>query len=180
MFFRLCPMDLSSPTRDQTLIPCSGSTESKPLDHQGSFHASFLNIYLLAVLGLCYYTDFSLRQAGATLQLWFAGFSLRYILLLQSTGCRHMGSVVVVLRLQSIGSLLTVAGKFPWAESWDDHSSLLIQFTSLQHQSPAASCSVSENICPACLGPVCSCLKQGDKLCTSYSVTARNRNPRGI
>ena len=67
MFFRLCPMDLSSPTRDQTLIPCSGSTESKPLDHQGSFHASFLNIYLLAVLGLCYYTDFSLRQAGATL-----------------------------------------------------------------------------------------------------------------
>ena len=59
MFFRLCPMDLSSPTRDQTLIPCSGSTESKPLDHQGSFHASFLNIYLLAVLGLCYYTDFS-------------------------------------------------------------------------------------------------------------------------
>ena len=35
MFFRLCPMDLSSPTRDQTLIPCSGSTESKPLDHQG-------------------------------------------------------------------------------------------------------------------------------------------------
>ena len=106
MFFRLCPMDLSSPTRDQTLIPCSGSTESKPLDHQGSFHASFLNIYLLAVLGLCYYTDFSLRQAGATLQLWFAGFSLRYILLLQSTGCRHMGSVVVVLRLQSIGSIV--------------------------------------------------------------------------
>ena len=28
--------DLSSPIRDQTCTPCSGSTESQPLDHQGS------------------------------------------------------------------------------------------------------------------------------------------------
>ena len=28
--------DLSSPTRDQTHAPCIGSTESQPLDHQGS------------------------------------------------------------------------------------------------------------------------------------------------
>ena len=27
--------DLSSPTRDRTRSPCSGSTESSPLDHQG-------------------------------------------------------------------------------------------------------------------------------------------------
>ena len=27
--------DLSSPTRDQTLTPCTGSTESYPLDRQG-------------------------------------------------------------------------------------------------------------------------------------------------
>ena len=28
--------DLSSPTRDQTRAPCIGSTESEPLDYQGS------------------------------------------------------------------------------------------------------------------------------------------------
>ena len=28
--------DLSSPTRDRTLTPCTGSAESQPLDHQGS------------------------------------------------------------------------------------------------------------------------------------------------
>ena len=33
----LCGLqDLSSPTRDRTHAPCSGSTESYPLDHQGS------------------------------------------------------------------------------------------------------------------------------------------------
>ena len=32
-----CSMwDLSSPTRDRTRVPCSGSAESQPLDHQGS------------------------------------------------------------------------------------------------------------------------------------------------
>ena len=32
-----CSMwDLSSPTRDQTCTPCSGSYESYPLHHQGS------------------------------------------------------------------------------------------------------------------------------------------------
>ena len=36
-FARLCSMcDLSFPTRDWTRIPCTGSTESSPLDHQGS------------------------------------------------------------------------------------------------------------------------------------------------
>ena len=28
--------DLSSPTRDQTYTPCSGTIQSNPLDHQGS------------------------------------------------------------------------------------------------------------------------------------------------
>ena len=33
----MCAMrDLSSPTRDQTHAPCSGSAESQPLDGQGS------------------------------------------------------------------------------------------------------------------------------------------------
>ena len=34
--------DLSSPTRDQTYAPCSGSTESQPLDLQGSAGKVFL------------------------------------------------------------------------------------------------------------------------------------------
>ena len=33
--------DLSSPTRDKTLTPCSGSVEYKPLDHQGSPFVTF-------------------------------------------------------------------------------------------------------------------------------------------
>ena len=52
--------DLSSPTRDQTCTPCSGSMESSPLDHPGSpRYTFFLNkfiyfIYLLlAALVLC-------------------------------------------------------------------------------------------------------------------------------
>ena len=34
--------DLSSPTRDQTRAPCSGSMESSPLDRQGSPKAAVL------------------------------------------------------------------------------------------------------------------------------------------
>ena len=34
--------DLISPTRDQTYAPCSGSTESQPLDLQGSVGKVFL------------------------------------------------------------------------------------------------------------------------------------------
>ena len=34
--------DLSSPTKDQTQAPCSGSMESQPLDHQGSPRAEAL------------------------------------------------------------------------------------------------------------------------------------------
>ena len=42
-FCHLCAMwDLSSPTRDQTYAPCSGSTESQPLDLQGSAGKVFL------------------------------------------------------------------------------------------------------------------------------------------
>ena len=33
--------DLSSPTRDKTLTPCSGSVEYKPLDHQGNPFVTF-------------------------------------------------------------------------------------------------------------------------------------------
>ena len=39
----------SSPTRDQTLVPCIGSTESQPLDHQGSPRTNPL-IYTLTYL----------------------------------------------------------------------------------------------------------------------------------
>ena len=42
-FCHLCAMwDLCSPTRDQTYAPCSGSTESQPLDLQGSAGKVFL------------------------------------------------------------------------------------------------------------------------------------------
>ena len=48
-FFWLCCgacglWDLSSQTRDQTHIPCSGSLESQPLDWQGSPHIIFFSI----------------------------------------------------------------------------------------------------------------------------------------
>ena len=35
--------DLSSPTRNQTQAPCTGSTESSPLDHQGSLYHKTVN-----------------------------------------------------------------------------------------------------------------------------------------
>ena len=47
--------DLNSPTRDQTRVPHSGSTESYPLDHQGSpRHSRFnsLNTYLLCIYSI--------------------------------------------------------------------------------------------------------------------------------
>ena len=46
--------DLSSPTRDQTRIPCIGSAESQPLDHQGSPDARFYIVlfHLLKGTGL--------------------------------------------------------------------------------------------------------------------------------
>ena len=55
-----------------------------------------------------------LWQVGDTLQLWCAGFSLRWLLLLQSMGSRvrrlhqlyHMGSVVATPGLQSTGSVV--------------------------------------------------------------------------
>ena len=62
------------------------------------FKLSFF-LYWLCWVFVTTQTFPQLRQAGATLQLWFAGFSLWHILLLQSTGPRHMGSVVAVPRL---------------------------------------------------------------------------------
>ena len=38
--------DLSSPNRDQTSVPCSGSVESQPLDHQGSPWPPFKCLWL--------------------------------------------------------------------------------------------------------------------------------------
>ena len=43
-FATLCGMqDLSSPTRDWTCVPCSGSVESQPLNNQRSPHTHILN-----------------------------------------------------------------------------------------------------------------------------------------
>ena len=39
--------DLNSPTRNCTRAPCSGSAESKPLDHQGIPPKYFLSLQLL-------------------------------------------------------------------------------------------------------------------------------------
>ena len=50
--------DLSSPTRDRTRAPCSGSAESWPLDHQGSPHVLFWcqknmwNAYIIILNGI--------------------------------------------------------------------------------------------------------------------------------
>ena len=78
--------------------------------NDGSFcKADF--ICLLAVLGLCCCSGFlQLQQAGGTLEVRCAGFPLRRLLLLQSTGSRLTGSVVVAPwalehRLSSCGSL---------------------------------------------------------------------------
>ena len=49
--------DLSSPTRDGTRAPCSGSTESQPLDCQGSPHMYFL-IVVMANNKFCEITFF--------------------------------------------------------------------------------------------------------------------------
>ena len=53
----------------------------------------FRNLLLfLAMLGLrCYSWAFSSwQQAGITLCLWCAGFSLRWLLMLQTMGSRHV------------------------------------------------------------------------------------------
>ena len=72
--------DLSSPTKDRTCTPCSGST---------GFFLSFLNyifIYFVALgLGCCMQAFFSCGKEGL-LSTWCAGFSLRWLLLMQSTG----------------------------------------------------------------------------------------------
>ena len=47
--------------------------------------------------------------SGGYSSLWYAGFSLRWLLLLRSTGSRHVGSVVVVHGL----SCSAACGIFP-------------------------------------------------------------------
>ena len=48
--------------------------------------------------------------SGSYSSLWCAGFSLRWLLLMWSTGFRHTGSVVVACGLQSTGSVVVVHG----------------------------------------------------------------------
>ena len=48
--------------------------------------------------------------SGGYSSLQYAGFSLQWLLLLQNTGSRHTGSVVVVCRLQSAGSVVVAHG----------------------------------------------------------------------
>ena len=53
-FFPCGLWDPSSPTRDQIQAPCSGSTESQPLDHQGiPEEFFFFYIYLFIYLFGC-------------------------------------------------------------------------------------------------------------------------------
>ena len=51
-----------------------------------------------------------LWRAESALWLWCAGFSLCWLLLLQSTGSRYMASVVVAHGLKSTGSIVVVHG----------------------------------------------------------------------
>ena len=80
-----------------------------------------LFIYLsVAVLGLCCCMSFSLvEEVGATIQLWYTGFSSQWFLLLWRTGSRvhglpqlwHVGSLVAAApRLESTGSLIVAHG----------------------------------------------------------------------
>ena len=66
-----------------------------------SYGIFFFNLFL-AVFGLlCFLSGLSLVEAAATGDslLLCTGFSMPWLLLLQSTGFRHPGSVVVVNRL---------------------------------------------------------------------------------
>ena len=72
-----------------------------------SFKKNNIFIYLfLAVLGLrcCARAFCSCGERGYSSSLRCAGFSLQWLLLLQSTGPGHAGSVVVVSGLSSCGS----------------------------------------------------------------------------
>ena len=78
----------------------------------------FLNLFIylfLAALGLrsVFVAACGLSLAAASggySSLWCAGFSLQWLLLLQSTGSRHVGSVAVARGLYSAGSVAVVNG----------------------------------------------------------------------
>ena len=84
------------------------------------FYKIYLFIYLFIYLWLCWVfvaaRGLSLVAAsGGNSLLQCAGFSLQWLLLLQSTGSRHMGfsscgtrTLVVARRLQSAGSVVVV------------------------------------------------------------------------
>ena len=75
------------------------------------FFFFFINlfIYLFIHFWLCWVfvaargLSLAVASRGCS-SLWCAGFSLRWLLLLESTGCRHAGSVIVVHGLSSCGA----------------------------------------------------------------------------
>ena len=101
-------------------VPCVVCKVLKGFLELNSF---FLKIILFIYFWLCWVfnavQDFLyLWRVGVTLQLQCAGFSLWWLLLLQSTGSRvyglqqllHVGSVVVVPGFQNTGSITVVHG----------------------------------------------------------------------
>ena len=67
-FFLAAPhsmQDLSSPTKDQTSTPCSGSAESQPLDQQGS-PCIFLNKNRIVLYTLFYNLLFLFNNISGT------------------------------------------------------------------------------------------------------------------
>ena len=91
--------DLSSPIGDRTQVPCIGRRILPPAPHpQGSPRiALFINFCLLVYFWLLWVFVAEHRlslvvASGVYSSLWFTGFSLQWLLLLQSTGSRHTGS----------------------------------------------------------------------------------------
>ena len=106
-------------------VPCFVCKDLKGFLERNSFFfpqffkkkKNFIHLWLCWVFNAV--QDFlCLRRVGVALQLQCAGLSLRWFLLLQSTGSRvyglqqllHVGSVVVVPGFQSTGSITVVRG----------------------------------------------------------------------
>ena len=75
----------------------------------------FKNIYIFVCFWLCWVFVgarglFLVVASGSYSSLWCAGFSLQWLLLLRSTGSRHVDSVVVAHGLQSTGSVVVGHG----------------------------------------------------------------------
>ena len=103
-FFLAAPcsmQDPSSPTGDWTHTPCSGSVESfnflyiyEPIRiHEFLF--SIIIFWLCWVFVAVHGLSLVVASRGCS-SLWCAGFSLRWLLSLQSMGSRRVSSVVVV------------------------------------------------------------------------------------